>query len=108
MSRIALAALIACGLLLGGCIGDARKPIPVVTVVVLPADDAYQFNGQQMTFRQVADELTQLADHNRREKGKDVRAIVRLASRPGVDYGRVRDVEEFCNSIGLDQIEKGY
>jgi hypothetical protein len=97
-------ALLSC-LSLAGCPGD-RKPIPLVNVVVLPQDDAYLFNGQQMTFKQVADELTQLADHNRRDKGRDVRAIVRLSSRPGVDYGRVRDVEEFCNSIGLDQIEK--
>ena len=104
MIRIACLALLACAL--GGCYGE-RKPIPVVTVVVAPQEDAYVFNGQQMTFKQLADELTQLADHSRREKGQDARAIVRLSARPGVEYGRVRDIEEFCNSIGLDQIEKG-
>jgi hypothetical protein len=103
--RPLLVALAACGLVLAGCPGE-RKPIPVVNVGVLPQDDTYLFNGQRMTFRQLADELSQLAEHNRRSKGVDARAIVRLSSRPGVDYGRVRDVEEFCNSVGLDQIEK--
>jgi hypothetical protein len=105
MRALALVALLACGFALAGCAGD-RKPIPVVNVVVLPQDDAYLFNSQQMTFKQLADELSQLADHNHRDKGRDARAIVRLSSRPGTDYGRVRDVEEFCNSVGLDQIEK--
>jgi hypothetical protein len=106
MRPLLLALVAACSLLLAGCPGD-RKPMPVVTVVVLDADDSFQFNGQQMTWRQLSEELRQLAEHNRRPNSNDVRAIVRLSSRPGVAYDRVRDVEEYCNSIGLDNIEKG-
>jgi hypothetical protein len=101
------AVLIALALIAGfaGC--EDRKPIPVATVVVLPDEDAYQLNGQRMTLRQLAEELRAIADHNRRDKTPGARAIVRLSSRPGVDYDRVRAVEEFCNGIGLDKIEKG-
>ncbi|MBA3709634.1 MAG: hypothetical protein H0W83_12540 [Planctomycetes bacterium] len=103
---LATACLLAVVIVGGGCYGE-RKPIPVVTVAVLPEDDAFLYNGERMTWKQVGEELRQVAEHNRREKTQNSRAVVRLASRPGADYSRVRAVEEYCNSIGLDKIEKG-
>ena len=38
----------------------------------------------------------------------DVPAVVRLYLPPGVDYTRVTQLQEYCVSIGLDQIEKDY
>lgn len=91
---------------LAGC-PDERKPIPVVNVVVLPDDDAYSVNGQRMGFRQLSEELRTISDNNQRQKRVNARAIVRLSSQAGVNYDRVRRVEEYCNSVGLDKIEKG-
>ncbi len=91
---------------LAGCPGD-RKPIPVVAVVVLPDDDTYSVNGQRMSYRQMCDELRTIAENNQREKRVDARAIVRLSSQEGANYDRVRRVEDYCNSVGLDNIQKG-
>lgn len=105
-ATLARALLLAAALLLlVGCPGSSR-PIPVVNVVVMAVEDAYRFDGQQVSARQLSEELRRLADHNRRKEG-NVRAIVRLSSEPGADYARVRDVEEFCVQVGIVQIEKG-
>jgi hypothetical protein len=111
MRPILFALAVALALLGSACQGE-RKPMPVVTVAVLADDDAYQLNGQRMTGKQLAEELRQIADHNRRERtdnsrADNSRAVVRLAARPGADYDRVRAVEELCVSLGLDKIEKG-
>ena len=104
--RLATAGMLAAVMIVGGCETN-RKPMPVVTVTVLPEDDAFQLNGQRMTLKQLTEELRQVAEHNHREKTQNSRAMVRLGSRPGVDYDRVRAIEELCNSMGLDKIEKG-
>jgi hypothetical protein len=92
-----------------GCSLDPeRKPIPVMEIHLLEADDGYTLNGQQMTLAQVKRELLETAQQNRREKSGDSRAVVRLYLPPGVDYTRVTQLQEYCVSIGLDQIEKDY
>jgi hypothetical protein len=94
-------------LALGGCMDGERKPIPIVEIHLLDADDAYVLNGQNMTLAQVKRELLLVAQNNRREKSGDSRAMVRLYSPPGVDYLRVTQLQEYCVSIGLDQIQGG-
>ncbi|MBA2479925.1 MAG: hypothetical protein H0V44_04620 [Planctomycetes bacterium] len=106
MRTLLIVLVLACSLASTACYGN-RKPIPVVTVAVLAEDDAFQLNGQQMNGKQLAEELRQIAQHNRREKTDNSRAVVRIASRPGANYDRLRAVEELCHSLGLDKIEKG-
>ena len=61
-----------------------RKPIPVMEIHLLEADDGYTLNGQQMTMAQIKRELLETAQQNRREKSGDSRAVVRLYLPPGV------------------------
>jgi hypothetical protein len=109
LARAGLALVLGMALFLSGCSLDPeRKPIPVVSIHLLEADDGYTLNGQAMTMAQMKRELLETAQANPREKSGDCRAVVRIYLPPGVDYTRVTQLEEYCVSIGLDQIEKDY
>ena len=109
VSRAGLLFILITALLLPGCSMDnERKPVPVMEIHLLDADDGYTLNGQPMSLPQIKRELLETAQQNRREKSGDCRALVRLFLPPGVDYTRVTQLQEYCVSIGLDQIEKDY
>jgi len=79
----------------------------LITALLLPGC-SMDNERQPMSLPQIKRELLETAQQNRREKSGDCRALVRLFLPPGVDYTRVTQLQEYCVSIGLDQIEKDY
>jgi hypothetical protein len=97
--------LIASAMGLPGCILTPRKPTPVITVEVVAHEGVLRVNGSAMNDRQAHEELRQLAEQNRDRDGH-VDAVIRLSSEATADYDRVRDLEDYCASLGLVRIEK--
>ncbi len=101
-------ALFALGLLLvvAGCMdSDERKPVPIVTVEVLREPEAYRYNGQRVSKKQLDEELRLLAEQHARERMGSARVIVRLRTEPGADYTRTTALQDQCIGLGLNKLE---
>jgi len=111
LPRLALAAGLCLMILaLQGCPGDAREdedapPRVIVTLAVLGRPDAYRLNGTVVGGQKLHDQLRTIADDNRQPKTDLVNAVVRLHTESGANYDEVRDLQDFCVSIGLSHIE---
>jgi len=109
--RLALAAGLGLMLLaLQGCPGDPRDdqdtpPRVVITLAVLGRPDAYRLDGTVMGQQKLHDQLRAIAEDNRQPKTDLVNAVVRLHTESGADYDEVRDLQDYCVSIGLSHIE---
>jgi len=111
LPRLALAAALGLmALSLQGCPDDSREdqdsaPLVVVNLAVLGRPDAYRLNGTVMGQMKLHDQLRTIAEDNRQLKTDLVHAVVRLHTESGADYDEVRDLQDFCVSIGLSHIE---
>jgi biopolymer transport protein ExbD len=105
-ATLALVTLCALALLLTSCAGQVRDPSEIVTLVVMAKDDSFRLDNEPMNERQLRQQLRAIADANRMSTTGRINAVVRLSSEATVDYDRVRAIEDFCTTIGLDRIEK--
>jgi hypothetical protein len=97
--------LTALSLLLGGCAGQVRDPSVIITLVVTDKANSFRLDGEPMSERQAKEQLRAISEENRMPSGR-TNAVVRLSSEAGTDYDRVRAIEDYCTTIGLDRIEK--
>ncbi len=96
----AVAALAGCG----GVPSD-RPPPPIERIDITPR--GFVLDGEGMDERRMKAELSAYADRHRDQSGA-ARVIVRLTVEQGVDYDRVRDLQDWLVSVGLVQIEQDH
>jgi biopolymer transport protein ExbD len=105
LRRCALLLALALAVLLPtGC--DDRKPMPVITIVVLKVPGQYLVNQQSMDDAALDAELRKVANENRREITGQVRAYINITSDRGVDYYRTDDVVDRCTRLGFMNITR--
>ncbi len=101
-----------CGLLilallaLAGCPDPLdRDPMPVVTVTATADPSFYQVGARLMGPAEARAELARIADAGRRQVTGSARMMVRIRTTPGADYGQVGQVVQWCQELGIQQVE---
>ena len=100
-------ALLLAGLLFAaaGCDDTRPDPPPPSADVELTADGGYRLDGRVVTSAQLDRELTRRAADAPNEKLGRTRLHVVIRHAIGVEYERVRELQERCQRLGISQVE---
>jgi biopolymer transport protein ExbD len=77
----------------------------VVTVSATPDPSFFQVGARLMGPAEARAELARIADASRRQVTGSARMVVRVRAAPGADYGQVGQVVQWCQELGINQVE---
>ena len=102
--RYSMLVVVLAVLLVGGC-DDDRKPVPVIAIRVL-ANGTYEVNHEPMSAAKLKEEITRIADENRRDIGNTSRVYVRIATEAGASQNNKSKVVNICLAAGINSIQQ--
>jgi len=88
-----------------GCDDTRPDPAPPTAEITLAANGGYLLDGRPVSPDRLNRELSRRAAEAPNEKLGRTRLHVIIRQAPGIEYQRVLDLQERCQSLGISQVE---